>query len=177
MFECKYKYELEDSIIGAKYVYKSQKRKQDKIVAILIPILLVAMVAMLIWDIVTNRPFVWDIILIAALVVLEVLYILIPVMLVQSQKKSYKKLNLAEMDYLLVKIDNNVCTESMFKNGEAVSTGTHHLKTLTSYLEDETRIILVFGKVEYICLRKDSLTGGINKLKEHLQKAMAKNGK
>ena len=177
MFECKYKYELEDSIVGAKYVYKSQKRKQDKIVAILIPILLVAMVAMLIWDIVTNKSFIFDIILIVALVVLEVLYILIPVMLVQSQKKSYKKLKLADMDYLLVKIDNNICTETMFKNGETVSSGTHHLKTLTSYLEDDTRIILVFGKVEYICLRKKAIIGGENKLKEHLQKVMAKNSK
>ena len=52
MFECKYKYELEDSVISAKYVYKSQKRKQDKVIAILIPILMLCMVAMLIYDIV-----------------------------------------------------------------------------------------------------------------------------
>jgi len=177
MFECKYKFELQDSIISAKYVYKSQKRKKDKVVAILIPILLVAMVAMLIWDIATNKAFVWDIILLVALVVLEVMYVLIPVMLVQSQKKAFKKLNFADMDYLQIKIDNNICVETMFKDGDALSSNTHHLKTLTSYLEDNERIILVFAKVEYVCLRKNAITGGENKLKEHLQKIMAKNSK
>ena len=34
MFECKFKYELEDSLVSAKYIYKSQKRKQDKIIAL-----------------------------------------------------------------------------------------------------------------------------------------------
>ena len=37
MFECKYKYQLEDSLISAKYVFRSQKRKKDKIIAAMIP--------------------------------------------------------------------------------------------------------------------------------------------
>ena len=74
MFECKYKYELEDSLTSAKYVYKSQKRKQDKVIAILIPILMVAMVAMLIVDIVTGNSYLLDIVLLVALVVLEIVY-------------------------------------------------------------------------------------------------------
>ena len=102
MFECKYKFELEDSIVSAKYVYKAQKRKQDKLVAILIPILLVGIIALLIVDIVFKRQFIWDIVLLAALVVLETVYLLVPVILVRSQKKAFKKQNLAEMDYLLV---------------------------------------------------------------------------
>ena len=48
MFECKYKIEEKDCVTCAKYVYKSQKRKQDKIIAVLIPILFVAIIAMLI---------------------------------------------------------------------------------------------------------------------------------
>ena len=94
MFECKFKYELEDSLISAKYIYKSQKRTQDKVIAFLIPILMACMVAMLIYDIVKNKPFVWDIILLVALVALEVMYLIIPIMLVSSQKKSYKKQNI-----------------------------------------------------------------------------------
>ena len=93
MFECKYKYELEDSIVSAKYVYKSQRRTQDKVIAILIPILLVCMIAMLVFDIYKGNSFVWDIVLLVALLVLEAMYLIIPVMLVSSQKKSYKKNN------------------------------------------------------------------------------------
>ena len=91
MFECKYKFELEDSIKCAKYVYKSQKRKQDKIIAILIPILMVAMIAMLVYDIVSGKSFVWDIVLLVALIVLEAMYLVIPIMLVQQCLNLIKK--------------------------------------------------------------------------------------
>ena len=167
MFECKYKYELEDSIISAKYVYKSQKRKQDKVIAILIPILMVAMVAMLIYDIVKGHSFVWDIVLLIALVVLEIMYMIVPIMLTNSQKKYFKKQNLDNMDYLLIKIEEHICTETMFKDNEEVAKNLHNLKTLTSYLEDNDRLILVFNKVEFVCLRKQNIVGGVEKLKSH----------
>ena len=89
MFKCKYKFELNDSITSAKYVYKSQKRKQDKVIAFLIPILMLAMIGMLILDIVNNKSVVWDIILLVALVVLETMYIIIPFTIITSQKKSF----------------------------------------------------------------------------------------
>ena len=73
MFKCKYKFEMEDSVTCAKYVYKSQKRKQDKIIAILIPILMVAMIAMMIFDIIAGNSYVWDIVLLVSLVILEIL--------------------------------------------------------------------------------------------------------
>ena len=177
MFECKYKFQLEDSIISAKYVYKSQKRKQDKIIAFLIPILLIAMIGMLIWDIIKNNSFVWDIVLIGALAVLEAMYLLIPILLVRSQKKAYKKQNLHEMDYILIKIDANTCSEALFKDDKQVSSSNHSLKFLTSYLEDNDRLILVFNKIEYVCLRKSAVTGDVKQLKEHLQKVMFKNSK
>ena len=86
MFECKYKIKEKDCVTCAKYVYKSQKRKQDKIIAVLIPILFVAIIAMLIYNACTGQSVVWEIIMAVALVVLEVFYLLIPVMLVRSQK-------------------------------------------------------------------------------------------
>lgn len=174
MFECKYKCELEDCVTSAKYVYKSQKRKQDKVIAILIPILMVCMVAMLIFDVVTGKSIVWDVILLVALLVLQVMYILIPIMLVNAQKKTYRKQNLAEMDYLLITITAKECAEEMYKNDALVSKSVHNLRYLTSYLEDDERIILIFNKVEFVCVRKDSLIGGVNQLKEHLKNTMKK---
>ncbi len=175
MFECKYKYELEDSLVCAKYVYKSQKRKQDKVIAVLIPILMVAMVAMLIVDIVMDNSYVLDIILLVALVVLEIVYLIIPTTLVRSQKKSYEQQKLGEMDYLKIVIDNTLCTETMFKDEVEQAKNVHSLKSLTSFLEDSTRLVLVFNKVEFVCIRKDKLTGGLDKLKAHLEKCMSKN--
>lgn len=179
MFECKFKYELEDSIVSAKYIYKSQKRTQDKIIAILIPILIVCMIGMLVFDIVKKNSFVWDIVLLVALVVLEVMYLIIPLMLVSSQKKSYNKQNIDEMDYILIKIDEQTCVETLVKDEKEVSKNVHNLKQLTSYLEDNKRLILVFNKVEYVCLRKENIVGGLEKLKSHVEKIMSKtaNGK
>lgn len=174
MFECKYKLELEDSIKCAKYVYKSQKRKQDKIIAILIPFLMVAIIAMLVFDIVKGNSFVWDIVLLIALVVLECMYLIIPIMLVQSQKKSYRKQNLANMDYLHIVIDDKQCVETLFKDEQEVAKNTHTLKFLTSYIEDKDYLILVFNKVEFVCVKKVGFVGDINKLKSLLQKVMSK---
>lgn len=175
MFECKYKYELEDCLTSATYVYKSQKRKQDKVIAILIPILMLAMVAMLIVDIVTGNSYTLDIVLLVALVILEIVYLLIPVTLKRSQKKAYFSQNLDKMDYLHIVIDNALCTETLIKDECEQAKNVHSLKSLTSFLEDSTRLILVFNRAEYVCIRKDKLTGGLNKLKAHLQKCMSKN--
>ena len=174
MFECNYKYELEDSIVCSKYVYKSQKRRQDKIIAILIPILMVCMVGMLIFDIISKKSIVWDIVLLVALAVLEGMYLLIPVMLVRAQKKSYNTQKLGEMDNLHIKIEDNLCVETLYKDGQEMAKNVHNLKQLTSYIEDNNRLILVFNKVEFACIRKDVLKGDLNKLKSHLEKIMTK---
>ena len=174
MFECKYKYELEDSIVSAKYVYKSQKRKQDKVIAIIIPILMVAMIALLVVDIVNKKSIIWDIVLLVAMFVLEIMYILIPVSLVSSQKKAFKKQQLDTMDQLVISIDNDLCVETMMKDNQEAAKNIHSLKSLTSYIEDNKRIILVFNNVEYVCLRKENITGDLDKLKAHLQKCMSK---
>ena len=135
------------------------------------------MVAMLVYDIVTNKPLVWDIILLVALVVLQFMYILIPIMLVSAQKKAYKKHKFAEMDYVLIKINTKECVEEMHKDTAVISSNTHLLRFLTSYLEDDARIILIFNKVEFVCIKKDSLQGGETKLKEHLKSIMQKQAK
>lgn len=174
MFTCKYKLELDDSIKCAKYVYKSQKRKQDKIIAILIPFLLVAVIAMLVWDIISNRSFVWDLILLIALVVLECMYLIIPIMLVKSQKKSYIKQNLGDMDYLQIVVEDKQCVETLFKDEKEVAKNVHNLKFLTSYIEDKDYLILIFNKVEFVCFKKSGFAGDLNRLKNHLNKAMFK---
>ena len=174
MFECNYKYELEDSLISSKYVYNSQKSKKDKVIAIMLPILLAIMVAMLVADIVNKKSIVWDLILVIALVVLQVMYLFIPIMIKSAQIKAFKKQNLKEMDMLNIVISEKLCTETFIKNNEEVSKNVHALQNLTSYLEDQNRLILVFNQVEFICLRKDCIKGDIEKLKEHLVKAMNK---
>lgn len=177
MFECKFKLTESDCVQSAKYVYKSQKRKQDKVIAVLIPILMLAMVAMLIVDIVKHKSLVWDIILLAALLILEIIYLVIPLTIVRSQKKSYLKQGLKDMDYLLVTIDDTLCTETLVKNGAEAAKNVHNLKALSSYIEDDVRLVLVFNKVEFVVVKKQNLVGSLNGLKAHLEKIMSKQTK
>ena len=177
MFECKYKYELEDSLISSKYVFRSQRRKKDKVIAFMIPILMVAMIALLIVDIVNKKSYVLDIILIVSLIVLEVMYLMIPVSLKHSQKNSFYAQKFDTMDFLDVKIDATTCVETLIKDDVEQAKNIHSLKSLTSYLEDDTRLILVFNSAEYVCLRKANLTGDINQLKALLEKTMVKKKK
>lgn len=178
MFECIYKFELEDSLKCAKYVYRSGRRKRDKFVSIMIPVLIAIMVGLLIWDIVRKNNLVWDIILLSALVVLQILNIIMPLTIASQQKKSYKKQGLANMDYLHITIDNSgLCTEVLYKDNAEVAKSAHNLRALTSYIEDEERLVLVFNKIEFVCLKKDKLTGGVEKLKTLMEKAMQKNSK
>ncbi len=174
MFECKFKYQLEDSVASTKYIYRSQKRKQDKVIAILIPVLIACMVGMLIYDIIKGNSFAWDIVLLSALVVLQAIYLVMPLILVRTQKKAYKTHKIDELDYTFIVIDNSTCTETFHKDNEEISKNIHALKQLTSYFEDSLRLVLVFNKVEYVVLRKENITGGIDKLKAHLEKIMSK---
>ena len=177
MFECNYKYQLEDSIKCAKYVYKSQRRKRDKVFAWLIPIMFVCVLAMFIYNVVTHKSFVWELIMLIAVVAVEIVYLMIPVMLVKSQKKAFKQQHLDQMDSLNISIDGNICVEKLFKDGKEVAKNVHSLRGLSSYLEDSENLILVFNQVEFVCIKKDKLTGGLEKLKAQLEKAMAKTTK
>ena len=174
MFESVYKFELEDNIKCAKYVYNSQKRKQDKVIAIMLPILMVGMIAMLIVDIVNHKNVIWDIVLLVMLAVLQIMYITMPMMVVKQTKKSYTQQKFAEMDSVKISINDNICVMSFIKDGEELSPKTLHLKTLTSYIEDKDCVVLVFNKVEYVMLKKANMKGDIKKLKALLEKAMAK---
>ena len=79
-----------------------------------------------------------------------------------------------DMDYVLIQIKDGLCIETMLKDEQEKMRNIHNLNMLTSYLEDNSRIVLVFNKVEYVCLRKENIVGDENKLKAYLQKIMDK---
>ena len=172
MFECDYKFSLKDAIKCAKYVYKSGRKKQEKAIAIAIPILLVITIAMLVVDITTGRKIVWDIVLIVSMLVLGGLTYAMPLIIVRAQKKQYNEQNFADMDSLHIKITNGILEESMMKDGEARLSNTHNLKTLVGYIEDDEDIILMYNSGEYTCIKKANLKGDSKRFCDTLKKAM-----
>lgn len=176
MFECNYKFELEDCLQCSKYIYKSSRRKKDKVITAMLPILVIAVIALLIVDIVKDNSIVLDIILLIAVIVLFVMNIIMPITLLSTQKKSFKKQKLDEMDSFYVSIKDDLCMESFKKDEKDLAKNVHSMKSLTSYMEDATRLILIFNKLEFACLRKSEITGGtLDSLKDLLDKALIKN--
>ena len=100
-----------------------------------------------------------------------------PLMVVKQTKKSYAQQKFAEMDSVKVTINDNVCKMAFVKDGVELEPKTLHLKMLTSYIEDNDSLVLVFNKVEYIMIKKDGMKGDLKKLKAILEKAMAKSSK
>ena len=174
MFECNYKFTIDDAIKCAKYVYKSGRSKKEKIILYAVPVLLVIVSALLVVDIINKRAIVWDVILLVGITLLFVLTLIMPLLVVKAQKKQYNSQNFNDMDSLSIKINNGILEEAMMKNGEAVLKNTHNLKTLVSFLEDDEDIILVYATGEYTCIKKSNLVGDIGKLRATLTKAMTK---
>lgn len=175
MYRCKFKYELEDCLFSAKQVYLSQRRTKDKVITFMVPFLFVICIGLLILDIVNKKSIVWDIVLLVALAVLEVVSLSLPSIVAKSQKKTFAQVGMADMDYIVITIDNSVCTEQLFKDEQEKSKLTHNLRALTSFIEDNSRLILVFNSAEYVCIKKACFEGDINAFKEFLQKQMSKN--
>ena len=75
---------------------------------------------------------------------------------------------------MIEKIDETKCDVSFQKNGEEVSRSVMDLSTLTSCIEDDERLVLVFNRQMFVVVRKDSLTGNLDSLKLLIQKYMNK---
>ena len=172
MFECNYKFTIDDAVKCAKYVYKSQRSKKEKFLLVAVPILLVIMVGMLIFDIVNSRAYVWDIILIVGIVFLFALTLVMPLVVIRAQKKQYASQNFADMDNLSIKINNGTLEEAMMKDSKVQLKNTHNLKSMVSFLEDDEDFILIYETGEYTCIKKLNLIGDVNRLRAALTNAM-----
>lgn len=172
MFECNYKFTIQDASKCARYVFKSQRGGKERFLAIAVPMLLLVMVGLLVFDIVKGRPIIIDIVLIISIAVLLVLTLMLPMFVVRVQRKQYKAQNFDDMDSLKIKINNGICEEAMMKDGKAVLENSHNLKTMVSFIEDDENIILLYNTGEYTCIKKLNLIGDVERLRSVLTKAM-----
>lgn len=155
---CEYKYTLEDSYAGAMLVYKSKLKSKVKRMLIVLPILTLMMIGLLVWDIIDKQPIAFDIVLLCALVMCEVLLLLSPVLIKNSQKKMHHNLKFDEKDLYRVEIDEQYLKDSFIKNNNVMNQSVNELKNISIVGEDKERIIVIFSNGAFFCvLRKNAL--------------------
>lgn len=173
MFECQFKMSEEDNVKGTLYTVKQQRKTSNIIFIVLLFISLFLMISTLILDIRDGENIAFDVFLMVLILALLVLYFCFPILFKSSAKRVYKT-NIADKDLMIVKIDDTKCDVSFQKNGEQVSRSVMDLSTLTSCIEDDERLVLVFNKQMFVVVRKDSLLGNLDSLKLLIQKYMNK---
>lgn len=173
MFECQFKMSEDDNVKGTLYTIRQQRRKSNIVFIVLLCVSLLLMISTLIWDIRDGESIAFDIFLLVLIVALLILYICFPILFKANAKRVYKT-SIADRDLMIVKIDETKCDVSFQKNGEEVSRSVMDLSTLTSCIEDDERLVLVFNRQMFVVVRKDSLTGNLDSLKLLIQKYMNK---
>ena len=173
VFECQFKMSEDDNVKGTLYTIRQQRRKSNIVFIVLLCVSLLLMISTLIWDIRDGESIAFDIFLLVLIVALLILYICFPILFKANAKRVYKT-SIADRDLMIVKIDETKCDVSFQKNGEEVSRSVMDLSTLTSCIEDDERLVLVFNRQMFVVVRKDSLTGNLDSLKLLIQKYMNK---
>ena len=140
----KFKYTTDLGISATKTTFKLKKTK-DKITHILVIVFAFIMVGVLIWDIIRQASFVIDLIILIALIGVEIFSLIMPHIIINTQKKFLNQLNLAEMDYTETQISKNKCTETYYKDNKIVMQNVCDMSKLVNYEINNNHAFLVFN--------------------------------
>jgi len=140
-----FKYTIDLGVTGTKTTFKVKKTKKDKIVHILVIAFIFIMIAVLVWDIVRDASFTIDLIILIALIGIEIFSLVMPLIIIRTQKKFLNQLNLAEIDYTVSEISKGKCLESYYKNNKIVMQNVCDMSTLVGYKIQDNYLFAVFN--------------------------------
>lgn len=142
--QSQFNYTIDLGIKATKIVMKVKKSIKDKIINILVCVFIVLMSGLLIWDIVHDNSIVIDIIILVLLVGFELFNIIMPFIIINTQKKFLKQVVSNNFDYTLTEIDKDKCLESYYKEGRIVMQNSCDIKKLIGYEIQDNYIFLIF---------------------------------
>ena len=170
-----FKYTMELGVEATKSTFKIKKSKKDKITHILVIVFIFAMSGLLIWDILKGNSFVVDIIILVALIGVEIFSLIMPIIIINTQKKFLKQLNLAEIEYTITEISKDKCTESYYKNNKIVMQNVCDITKLIGYQIKDDYVFIVFDNFACAILDLKTINLEQNELCEFLDTTISKN--
>ena len=145
----KFKYTIDLGVSATKTTFKLRKTTKDKVVNTLVIVFIFIMSAMLIYDIIRGAGFVLDLIILIALCGMEIFNLVMPQIIINTQKKFLRQLNLDKIDYTITEISKGKCIESYYKDDKIVMQNVCKLTELMVYHIDNNYAYLVFKN--YAC--------------------------
>ncbi|MBO5910433.1 MAG: hypothetical protein J6Q15_02875 [Clostridia bacterium] len=140
-----FKYTIDLGVNATKTTFKLKKTKKDKITHILLIVFMFIMAGVLIWDILRDASFVIDLIILIALVGMEIFNLIMPLIIIHTQKKFLNKLNLEEIDYTETLINKDKCTETYYKDNKIVMQNVCDMTKLVGYEIKQNYLFIVFN--------------------------------
>lgn len=170
-----FKYTTDLGIRATKSTFKLRKTKKDKITHILVIVFIFIMSGMLIWDITRDASFTIDLIVLIALVCMEIFNLIMPTIIIHTQKKFLNQLNLAEIDYTVTQITKDKCTESYYKNNKIVMQNVCDINTLAAYEIKDNYAFLVFNNFACAIFDLNTLNIPLDEFTQTIEAIIAKN--
>ena len=171
----KFKYTEDLGVEATKSTFKLKKSKKDKITHILVIVFIFIMAGVLVWDIVRDVSFVLDLIILIALICAEIFNLVMPSIIIRTQRKFLRQLNLAEMDYTETSITKDKCAESYYKNNKIVMQNVCDMTKLVGYEIKNNYIFMVFNNFACAIFDTNTLNIEIDEFKQFLDNKIAKN--
>ncbi|MFQ6723854.1 MAG: hypothetical protein ACLRFE_00785 [Clostridia bacterium] len=170
-----FKYTIDLGISATKSTFKLKKSKKDKTTNILVIIFMFIMSAVLVWDIIRGAGFVIDLIILIALVAVEIFSLVMPHIIIHTQKKFLNQLNLAEIEYTITEIKKDKCTETYYKDGKIVMQNVCDMTKLVGYEFKDNYIFVVFNNFACAIFDLNTLDMPIDEFNQFLDTQISKN--
>ena len=171
----KFKYTIDLGVEATKTTFRLKKSKKDKITHILVIVFTFLMAGILVWDIIRGASYVIDLIILIALVAVEIFSLIMPKIIINTQKKFLNKLNLAEIDYTITEISKDRCTESYYKNDKIVMQNVCDMSKVVAYELKLNHMFVIFDNFACAIFDLDTLSVDKEELFQVLDKAISKN--
>ena len=170
-----FKYTVDLGLQATKKTFKLRKSKKDITTHILVAVFILIMAAVLIWDIVRDASIVIDLIILIALVGIEAFGLVMPLIILHTQKKFLKQLNLAEIDYTVTEISKGKCLENYYKDNKIVMQNVCEMTKLVAYQIENNHAFIVFNNYACAIFDLDTLTVSREELEDLLNTTIAQN--
>ena len=160
MIQSKYEYSTELGIKAGQMAYKLRSKKKELLINIFVPIAILLMIGILIFDVNKGSNIVLDIVLLILLAIIEIMNIFMPYMIAQSQKKYLKHIQSLNYDYYISELNKNVFKEKIYKDNKMIYANEIKAARLVNYAEFEHYVLVVFDNFASIIFDTERMQQG-----------------
>ena len=171
----KFKYTIDLGVSATKTTFKLRKTTKDRVMHILVIAFIFIMAGMLIYDIMRDASFVLDLIILIALCGIEIFNLVMPLIIIHTQKKFLKQLNLAEIDYTITEITKDKCLESYYKKDKIVMQNVCDLTELMVYEIKDNYAYVVFKNFACAIFDLSTLNISVDEFSQRLDTIISNN--